>query len=164
MTPSFKNDNNVWYLNEIFLERATDKSKIVYTLKDNEHNGYPSLYEAYMACNDPTEYSFAVEHLGGWAHWKSLQACSWFEPYLTRWREELHVRSKSLALSKIMITAQGTSKEALTAQKYLIEKGYDKSPSAPRGRPSKDQIAGAARTIAENTRRVDDDLERLRMN
>lgn len=158
---NFKNINGVWLTKELFWETATNKDNVIYTLKDQEHNGYPSLYEKYMACNDPTEYSFAVQHLGGWAHFKALEGSTWFSTYLDRWREELHLRAKSLALSKVMETAGNGSKDSFAAQKYLIEKGYDKAAPNTKGRPTKQQIINEAKNIAQDKQRVDDDLERL---
>lgn len=159
--PSFKNINGVFLLNELFYERATNKSNVVYTLKDEDHLGYPSLFRLYMEADDPTEYAFATAHLGSWSHWLQLRECSWFKPLLERWREELHLRAKAIALAKIKKTAAGDTRDALNAQKYLIEKGYEKTPATPRGRPSKDQINGEAKLIAEDRQRVENDLARL---
>lgn len=158
---NFKNINGVWLTKELFWETATNKDNVIYTLKDQEHNGYPSLYEAYMACNDPTEYSFAVKHLGGWAHFKALESSTWFSQYLDRWREELHLRAKSIALAKVFETAGSGSKDSFAAQKYLIEKGYDKAAPNTKGRPTKQQIINEAKNIALDKKRVDEDLERL---
>lgn len=157
----FKNINGVFLTKELFWETALNKDNVIYTLKDHEHNGYPSLYEAYMACDDPTEYAFATQYLDGWAHFKALEGSSWFMGYLARWREELHLRAKSRALAKVMATANGTTKDSFAAQKYLIEKGYDKAAPNAKGRPTRQQIINEAKNIAADTKRVDDDLERL---
>lgn len=161
---NFKNTNGVFLTRELFFETALNKDNVIYTLKDSAHNGYPSLYELYMAANDPTEYAFAMDHLGGWQHFQNLENSSWFKPYLDRWREELHLRAKAQALAKVFETARGTTKDAFAAQKYLIEKGYDKAAPQTRGRPTKQQVENEAKNIANESRRVGDDLERLRIN
>lgn len=160
----FKNVNGVFLTKEIFWELASNRDNVIYTLKDSPHHGYPSLYEAYMECNDPTEYSFAVEYLGGWAHWKSLSASNWFAPFIERWREELHLRAKAQALAKVIETSKGTTKDAFAAQKYLIEKGYDKASPNPRGRPTRLQVVNEAKNLALDAKRVEDDLNRLSIN
>lgn len=157
----FKNINGVFLTKELFFETALNKDNVLYTLKDHEHKGFPSLYQLYMETNDPTEYTFAMEYLGGWAHWKLLEGSTWFEPYLSRWREELHLRAKAQALAKVMKTAQADNKDSFAAQKYLIEKGYDKAAPNTKGRPTKQQVLNEAKSIALETKRVEEDLERL---
>lgn len=158
----FKNINGVWLLKELFFETALNKDNVLYTLKEAEHNGYPSLYEAYMTHNDPTEYRFAIGELGGWNHWKALQECSWFKSYLDKWREELDIRFRSVALVNI-VAASKAGKDVFAANKYLVEKGWDKTTN-PKGRPTKEAIVNAAKQMAADDKRVSEDLERLTVN
>jgi len=141
----------------------SDKSSVVYTLKEEDHMGFPSLYRLYMESEDPTEYQFAVDHLDGWSHWKILQECTWFKPFLTRWREEKEVRMRSQALAKIIETSKGETRDSFQANKYLVEKGYlPKEDGEKRGRPSKEVLKRRADEILENTARVNADYERLK--
>lgn len=156
----FKNSNGVRFLKELFFETALNKDNVIYTLKDVEHRGYPSLYQAYMEVNDPTEYSFAMQYLDGWTHWKDLTQCSFFKEYVSRWREELELRAKSQALAGIMKDSQGTTKDAYAARRYIVEKGWDKNVQT-KGRPSKAAVQAEAQRIAENDKRVSEDFERL---
>lgn len=158
---NFKNVNGVFYTKELFIELATNKANAVYTLKESEHNGYPSLYEAYMAADDITEYRFALDHLDGWSHWKNLQECNWFKPYLVAWREELEIRQRSRALANVMKAAT-EGRDTLAANRYLAEKGWEKTKTA--GRPTKAAIQREAQVLADNSRRVDEDLARLQVN
>lgn len=160
----FKNDQGVWYIRALFIETAIDKSTALYTLKDEDYEGYPSLYRLFMEANDPEEYSFAVQHLGGWQHWKVLRESPWFRQYYDQWREELEVRFRSQAVAKIIKTAEGNTKDTLAAAKYVAEKGWDKTKPASKGRPSKEAIKKAAHDIAANTNRLEADLERIMGN
>jgi hypothetical protein len=155
-------------LKGIFYEMTlSDKSSVVYTLKDQDHEGYPSLYRLYMETNDPTEWRFAQEHLDGWEHWEMLCETTWFKPYAQRWRKELELRMKSQALARIMSESKTASKESFQANKYLLEKGWEpkegqhQSNRPGRGRPSKDEINKAAKEIAHNQSRLEEDFQRL---
>lgn len=152
-------------LKGLFYEMTlSDKSSVVYTLKDKDHEGYPSLYRLYMETNDPTEWRFAQEHLDGWEHWEKLCEATWFKPIVARWRRELELRMKSQALSRIMSEAKTASKESFQANKYLLEKGWEpKDSQSRRGRPSKDEIAKAAKEIATTNSRLEEDFERLQI-
>lgn len=153
----FKNVNGVFYLKELFFETAQNKENVVYTLKDKAHEGYPSLYEAYLEANDPTEYQFAVNNLYSWEHWQRLQDCSWMKPIVAAWRTELEIRFKSQALRKIMAQASGSSRESFQAAKFIAEYGS----KSTKGRPSKQSIKDAALDIAEGNQRVNEDFLRL---
>lgn len=150
-------------LQGLFFETVgADKSKVLYTLKDRDHEGYPSLYLKYMECNDPTEWTFANAYLENWSHWERLCECTWFKPYVERWRKELSLRLKSKALARIISESKSSSKEAFGASKYLLEKGWEeKEAKAGRGRPSKDEVRKAAKEIATNNDRLLKDLERI---
>lgn len=159
----FKNANGVYLTRDLFYETAGNRENAIFTLKneDTEFEGklYKSLYLLYMETNDVTEYAFAVTHLDSWEHWKALSTSTFFQPYVSRWREELEVRNRSLALAKIMQAASGGTRDAFVAAKYIAE-GWDK-PKSGRGRPSKEAIKEAAYDIAEDKRKVDQDYLRL---
>jgi hypothetical protein len=162
MANSFKASNGQYFLLGLFFEKTNaDKSSVVYTLKDEDHLGYPSLYRLYMETNDPTEYQFSINHLGGWSHWEELSKCVWFQPYVQRWRRELSIKLKSEALARISQTAKGPGKEAFAANKYLIE--FD-TPVTKRGRPSKEEISKAAKEIVDDQKIIAEDFARLELN
>jgi hypothetical protein len=147
----------------LFFETTlADKSSVVYTLKDDPHEGFPSLYRLYMETKDPTEWKFANAHLGGWRHWELLCESEWFKPYVERWRKELELAIKSEALARIMATGRSSSKEAFTANRFIVEKGWEpKEPQNKRGRPSKEEIRRAAEDHFVNARNLDEDFDRL---
>lgn len=163
MSNKFKNASGAYLTLNLFYETSLDKSQVVYTLKDRDHAGYPSLYRAYMDANDPTEYSFAVAYLDGWAHWERICRASWFKEYVVAWRRELELRTRSAALLRIREVAGSEGKEAFQANKYLLN-GQWKERDAKRrvGAPSKAEIKDAAHQIATTERTLSDDLERIK--
>jgi len=159
----FRSSMNRRLLKGLFYETTlADKSSVVYTLKDVDHEGYRSLYRLYMETNDPTEWAFATKYLDGFGHWELLCDTTWFRPYIQRWRRELDLRLKSQALSRIMSEAKTSSKESFAANKYLLEKGWEPKVNA-RGRPSKDEIKRAANEIASSNSRLEEDFSRLQI-
>ena len=159
---SFTNAMGGWLLQALFFETTpADRPHCKYTLKDDDHAGYPSLYRLYMACNDPTEYLFAQQHLGGWEHWERLTECAWFHPYVTRWRKELELRIRATALKNIQDIASGDSRDKLTANKLLVAQGWVKAEGRGRGRPSKAEIKQEAHRLATEERNLKDDFERI---
>jgi hypothetical protein len=138
---------------------GVDKSSCVYTLKNEDHLGYPSLYRLYMEANDPTEYKFAIEHLDGWDHWEQLCQCSWFQNYLNKWRRELEVRFKSRAVADLITLAKDSPKDAVQINKFLVSKGWvDKD---KKGRPSANDIKKAAEEQASLDRQLTEDMQRI---
>ncbi len=145
----------------LFYETSgTDKSHVLYTLKDYKYEGFPSLYELYMEGGDLTEYEFANFFLGGWEHWQQITQCSWFKPYVKRWREELHLQVSAVALRQIKRIASTNEPGSMTANKYLLEKGWTKN-TDPVGRPSRAAIKKKAAEMVEDTARVDHDHARI---
>jgi hypothetical protein len=159
----FRNSvTNNRYLNGLFFEQTgADKSTVMYTLKDTDHSGYPSLYRLYMETDDPTEWEFSQRYLDGWEHWEMLTRCAWFKPFIERWRKELELRMKSKSLAKIKAEAKTGSKESFMANKYLLEKGWEPKETKGRGRPSKDEINKAAEEIAKVDGQLSADFERI---
>jgi predicted DNA-binding protein len=163
LTNKFKNLTGMHLTRQLFYETTnSDKSTVLFTLKDKDHHGFPSLYRLYMETNDPTEWRFATTYLDNWSHWETLCACAWFKDYLYRWRKELELRLKSENLARLMALASSSSREASTASKYLIEKGWEpREPFSGKGRPSKQQVKEQAFQIAQNKLKIDDDFKRI---
>lgn len=150
-------------LKGLFYETTlSDKSSVVYTLKDRDHQGFPSLYRLYMEANDPTEWKFIKEHMASLDHWERLCACEWFKPYVERWRRELELKMKSEALARIHAASRTGGRDAYQASKFLVEKGWEpKEGQTKRGRPSKEEINKAAKEQATHLVRLNEDAERL---
>jgi hypothetical protein len=161
-TNKFRSSSNSRLLKALFYETTgADKATVVYTLKDSDHLGYPSLYRLYMETDDPTEYRFATQHLDGWEHWQQLCECTWFVAYADRWRHELEVRMKSKALARIMTEAKTGGRDSFASNKYLLEKGWEPKEQAKRGRPSKAEIKEEAHKILSTSSRLEEDFFRI---
>lgn len=120
---NFKNSQGVYFTKGLFFETATTKDSIVYTLKNDSHLGYPSLYRLYLQTRDPTDYKFANEHLGGWEHFTVLCDCEWFKPYITAWRRELAALLASEAFERLAtIAVSNTGQIGYTCNRYLLER------------------------------------------
>ena len=160
--PAFRNAQGVRFTKALFFETTlADKSSVVYTLKDQDHEGFRSLYRLYIETKDPTEYRFATQYLDGWEHWTMLCECPWFRPYVARWREELYLLIASESLARIMAEAKTSSKESFTANRYLLERGWEPKESSKRGRPTKAAIKQEASRIASEGQQIDSDFNRI---
>lgn len=149
LSNKFRNIQGTRRYGSLFYEKClADKSTAVFTLKDHDYKGYPSLYRLYMESEDPTEYEFAINNLDGWEHWEILCQAEWFQPFVSRWRRELEVKIRSRALANIVLeAADPKSRNTYNANKMLLEKGWlDRN---TKGRPTKDDISKAAKDLAE---------------
>ena len=163
-TNKFRSAINTRYLKGLFYEQTgADKSSVVYTLKDIDHNNYPSMYRLYMELDDPTEWKVATTLVDGWEHWEMLTSCSWFKPYVDRWRKELEVRMRSIALNRIKTESKISSKDSFMANKYILEKGWEpkETSTSKRGRPTNDEIKKAANEAASAEARLSADFSRM---
>ena len=143
MNNKFRSSIGSRYLKGLFYEEGSplNKDSFLYTLKDKDTKGYPSLYRLYMEKEDLTEWEFANEYLDGFEHWEMLCACNWFKPYVERWRRELELKLRARALSAIRDEATSESKNSYYANKFLLEGGWKEKSSTSndrgRGRPKK---------------------------
>lgn len=157
----------IYKTRSLFYEMVlADKDGCVYTLKPEDHEGFPSLKRLYMEAMDPTEYTFANEYMAGWEHWIKLLECDWFTPFITQWRTELELKIKANAFKSIIDEAKDTgSRNRFLATKYLLE-SYKKATQTEdekpgKGRPSKEQINSEAFKIATKSIDVNTDLARI---
>lgn len=161
----FRNPNGGRRLTKgLFFELVmADKTGVLYTLKENDHEGYPSLHRLYLLEADPTEWSFANKYLESFSHWEELCECNWFKKYVLQWRKELELKIKSAALGRVFEESlHPESKSYYHANKFLLEGGWvDKESKHGRGRPSKDEIKKAAFDAANDQGLIDEDYDRL---
>ena len=119
----FKDSCSRWLTTGLFKETAMgDKNFIIMTLEEGR--------KKFVELEDMTGYKFSQEHLGGYAHWKALEA-STFAPHIEDWREELEVKLRCKALENIAAEA---SEGHYQANKFLADRGWD---TRGAGRPSK---------------------------
>jgi hypothetical protein len=158
----FRAGNGQRLLRGLFREETTSSEcPPVYTLKDYDDD-LPSLYRLYMDLEDETEYVFATTYLDGYEHWEMLCNCTWFQPYIERWRKELTLKLTAKRL-KILITdsMDETSKSKTSSTKYLIEQGWRTRDELRRGRPSKDEVRNELDKQVKEEKAVQEDLARI---
>jgi hypothetical protein len=163
-TSKFRSSNRKRLIKGLFYETTgMDKSTVLYTLKDEDHLGYPSLARLYLETGDPTEYKFAIKYFESYDHWLQISSADWFVPYLNSWRRELEVKMKSEALANIIEESRNKkSASFFTVNKFIVDKGWEpKEGQTKRGRPSKDEISAEAYRIANERDKLDEDFERL---
>jgi hypothetical protein len=162
----FKNSIGRRLLQALFFETTlADKSQVLFTLKEQDHEGYPSLYRLYMEASDPTEYQFAVSNLDGWSHWTELCAAKWFQPYVEAWRAELAVKLDSEAQARIRAIAEDKGNpNYYYANKHLLELNRKPADAKKRGRPNRG--SGDAEETHQRAfqSQMADDLKRLGIN
>lgn len=148
---------------KLFYERTTPdkRDKVLYTLKDQDHEGYKSLYLLYMESNDLTEYTFANDYFESYEHWLAITKQDWFKPFLERFRRDLETKVRSTALRAIIRESQSGSKNAFTANKFLIERGWLDKEKNTKGRPTKEDIKQAAMDHVDSVKRLDEDFLRI---
>lgn len=161
----FKNSSGRWITKGLFYELTLPDTRdhCLFTLKDENHEvdgiTYMSLKQAFLLCDDPTEYEFANKYLGGWGHWKAIQETKDLAPVIEEWREERDVKLKSIG-QKRMVDMAKQEDASFQAVKWLADEGWKEKES--KGRPKKADIAKASRKMAEDNSRVKGDLERIR--
>lgn len=118
-----------------------------------------------MGSNDPTEVKFAQECFEGWEHWMMVTKCTWFKPYIERWREEIELRIRSKALAAVLEVANDRySKFQYEANKYLLSGQWKPNSKDTVGRPSKAKIKEQAEEMFMLEKEMKDDLTRLKAN
>ena len=140
----------------LFLETNTtleNRALVVYTLKDRDKGGYPSIQRIYLDAGDPTEYQFALDNFYSWDHWQRIAESDWFQPYISKWRKELEARLKAEALNRIMAKAKGEGKDSFQANKYLLERTWS-SPKKKVGRPVTEEVLEPKEDYSEDYNRL----------
>lgn len=161
----FKDKMGRWLTKSLFKEyafQAPEGTFPLFVLSNQDRDGLPSLYKLYLAAEDPSEYFFANEYLGGWDHWQRLSKATFFLPYITSWRKELEVLIKAKALQKLLSVANNPNhKSSYEANKLLLKEGYKEREGSKRGRPTKDEVHKEANRIATEEERISADAERV---
>ncbi len=158
----YKNASGAYYLKGLFYEVALedDRKYVLYTLKNEDHKGFPSIHRLYIEEDDPTEYTFALKYFDSWKHWKMVRSAPWFKPVYAEMKEELDVSIRARALNKIREAANSSEKDKVQANRYLLEKGW-KEDLDNRGRPNKQKIKEEADKLFKDNEFINDDYGRI---
>lgn len=148
-TSIYKNASGTWLTKGLFYETSDqDKSAVLYTLKDHDHKGYPSIPRLYLEMDDPTEVLFYETYFGGLPHWKKLLQSPFFFQVLEELREIQKNRVFSKYIALLRTKAETGDSRSI---EYLLEEKYLKGKIGP---TTKAKI----KEEAQRLRTIDDDL------
>ena len=162
--PQLKDTFGRFRTESLFLETSKsfrrEEYPPVFTLKDREYKGLPSIKRIYMSYNHipGLEYEFASDVFGSWAHWVKIYDGSKITPYVEIWRDELEIAVRAKALKAIMENALMDGAKGSSSAKYLAEASWRGS---SRGRPSKEEVKRELKVQAGIAKHFDEDLERI---
>ncbi len=139
-TAQMKSEGGIWLTRSLFLETAVAddaKKYVLFTLKDENYEGYQSFPNIYFALteNDPTEYEMAITLFGSWEHWLAVSESSTLKPVVAKLREEKNVKQKSKAIKYMLNEVAAKSNSSFQAAKLLLTKPWeDKEANTVKGR------------------------------
>lgn len=116
--------------------------------KQNAKYDMENFHEVFLDEADLTEYKAAMRLTGSWEEWSRFKH-QWptFRYNIAKWKEELEVKLRSDAMSKLVsLVASKSDQTAATVCKFLVQSGWDKREGA--GRPSKTEMRKQAQEIA----------------
>lgn len=155
-----KNSSGAWLLKPLFFEMCdSDKSRVLYTLKPEDHKGYPSVRRLYMEMGDETEFKFAEAYFGGWPHWQRLIGATWFNDYMDDLRHELETKQLSDLRDVMKIKAKAGD---IQAAKFLLDE-FKRGKKREVGRPTKEAIKREAEMMFKSNEEISEDLARITM-
>lgn len=125
----------------------------------NAPEAFSGLLNAYLRFRDPTEYCFAKAHFGTWAAWKAFSEKEEIRPVIGQWREELTVKLRYESLARILEAAQGETRDALSANKYIYETLAEDKGKV--GRPTKEAISREAHKLHEDSKLREEAYQRI---
>lgn len=169
--PSFRTEMNARRSRQLFYEfwcllPVADRiPSPVFTLHE-DRPGLINLGAAYVQLGDPTGYKLSKQYLESYDHFQFFMKSSWFREAKEVWDRELDAKLSSEGLDTIREYAKGEEgvpvSTALAAAKFLANKAY-KDKGSPRGRPSKEEVAGNLKQETENASAFADDAARIKL-
>ena len=110
----------------LFLEMSySDKSRVLFTMKDHDHDGYRSFPQLYLEYTeeDPTEWTLATEVFTSWVIWENITKMYGIKDVVAEMRKQNAIRMKSKAIKAIAKEANLVDgKNVFLASKYLLDK------------------------------------------
>ena len=133
----FKDKMFRWRTLSLFKESAAyPKEHVLYTFEEAR--------KLYIECNDPTGYTFATTHLGGWKHWLLLKGSSAIAEKIDEWEQELEVKLRAEAVGNMIKLSIGD--KGYQANKFLVDGGWVQKKA---GRPTKESIKRETKVRAD---------------
>jgi hypothetical protein len=142
-------------------ERAT-RLPPLFTLRENDYKGLPSLKRIYLAYRDPTEYSFAMDLFNSYTHWIRLCESKFFQEHHEKWKLELEIALRSEGIRALRNMTGRNDSTGFNASKFLASKGWDpKTAATEKARKASDQKKHEKTLVDKALKTVDDDLARI---
>ena len=148
------------------------KTRPVFTLNE-EYDGFICARKTFVDIGDPTGYTWAMTYLESYDHFKYLMKSPWFKTAYEEWVTEIHLKQRANALRAIKNIAESSESsdaQRLSANKYLAERPYEKididkynAKTRTRGRPSKEELTGELKRLAEKSEEINEDFERVNL-
>lgn len=169
----FKTSSGVLLTKTLFYEFAyitdNDKKNVLYTLKDHDYQGYPSLKRLYLEEADLTEYKFAIKYFNDYDHWISLASKPWLSDFVASCRRELELKVRSDALKALInISNDSTITDGnptkINVLKFLVQRGWKDSSVNKEKKLTKEEIlqeANASSSVAVDKKKITDDFDRI---
>jgi len=157
----FRDERGRFITQGLFIEDRYNADLAVYSLGPvhKMHKGilYPSLKQLYLEMADVKEYTFATTYLADWPHWLRIAKNVIMGRHIADWREELELMMESEAMLAMMALVGADNYQAA---KFVVEKGWEKK---KRGRPSKEEVAGALAKEAAAEKEYEEDFKLLKL-
>ena len=118
------------------------------------------FHDVFLALDDMTEYTPAIQLCGTWKEWNRLKN-DWptFNDYIVEWKEELEIKLRSTAIQKIIDVSKGFDSAALSAAKFVSSAGWDKRTGV--GRPSSAEKQREAKLLARAAAETKQEEDRI---
>jgi hypothetical protein len=117
------------------------------------------LQKAYLNAKDLTEVRFANEHFGSYEAW--LKFVDKNLNHISMWRKELELSLKQEAYDQVIETMRSDPRNALSAAKFLLQKGILSRDGEDTVMVSEDEVK---ERVTKKVERVDNDYMRLVVN
>lgn len=154
---NFKDEQGKWRTQALFYEYYINQEYAVFTLADKhreiEGKTYYSLKQLYLEISDPTEYKFAIDIIGSWAHWQRMRKY-FLKDHIKVWEAELELKLRS---EGVLNNIEAARKGNYNAAKWLADKGWE----VQRGRPTKEEKEGRLKKEAAFDKAIEKDMERI---
>jgi hypothetical protein len=146
----------------LFWETSTKREKYppLFTLKDKESKGLPSLRQIYFTYEHlpEHEYEFALDVFGSWELWNKIATESTVRHHIVEWRKELEMKVRASAMKAMIQSALNDGSKGAATAKYLSEAGWR---GTARGRPTKEELQRELKVQAGIAKEFEADLERI---
>ena len=140
----------------LFIEYLAGRDMVpVFNLTDFDTPETLSAKRIYLSIADVTEYKAAQALLGSWDHWVRLSEASWFQPYISSWRDELELKIKSEAITNLRNFSREEGGKGANAARWLAEGKWDKKAGSKKKKKA---------LVMEEEEHIDADMRRLGMS